>query len=229
MPRLKGNHRRLFCNTQKQMLNIRNENQKMSFLFRSWIISAACLFSFQFISLELKANLPLELDTNLYYFTDTWGRADTSATRTAGDLAFGFGMDQDGSHVLGFNIMNNQSSDRSGSATTKWGTTDYGLKYTWHFNALKTWGMAIAYNISSAGTYMVPGTPDVDEKWRGTSYKIDVGYTPLVMYPFYFGVRLNYYVAQYKEISTDGGVQYISNPQSRSWLYPSIYLSLIFK
>lgn len=168
----------------------------------------------------------LMLDSNLFYISDALDVTDQTFTRHGFDLSLAMGLDQDAMFNLGVNISAMGTMDEVGSAETSWSTLDYGVKFIAFLTRVKTWGLGLAYNLKADGKYESGGT-EID--WRGSSIKFDIGYNPIIVNGFYFGVRLSYYVALYNEESTDGGSNYTSKDVKRSFIYPSIYLSYRLK
>ncbi|MCB0385021.1 MAG: hypothetical protein KDD43_06485 [Bdellovibrionales bacterium] len=168
----------------------------------------------------------LMLDSNLFYISDALDVTDQTFSRHGFDVSLAMGLDQDAMFNLGVNVSSMGTMDETGAAEVKWSTLDYGVKFIAFLDRVKTWGLGLAYNLNAAGKYE-SGATELD--WRGSSLKFDIGYNPLVVNGFYFGVRLSYYVAMYNEESTDGGSSYTSKDVKRNFIYPSIYLSYRLK
>ena len=162
------------------------------------------------------------LDTNTYMVSDGFDETNSSYSRFAGDISIGMRLVEDNMWSIAANLSSLNTSDQESGNTQRWSTFDYGLKVIGYLNRIKTWGFGFAYNLAANGEY---SDATQSKKWRGTSVKMDVGYTPLVFHKVYFGVRLNYYLAQYTEESTDGGSTYLNQKVGRNLLYPSIFLS----
>ncbi len=165
----------------------------------------------------------LILDFNLFGFNDSLSsNDDTSSTRYAGDIGVGIGLDQNNMYSIGFGLMSVGTIDSFGDTDFNWSTLDYGIRFIMHLNRTKEWGVSLGLHPFAKGTIK---NDAVDEEWRGMSYHVSVGYTPLLFHGCNFGLRLNYYSAIYNESSTDGST-FESDDNTRSMVYPSIFLSL---
>ncbi len=187
---------------------------------KTWMLGLALSL---FLSSQAHALL---LDFNGFYFNDKVDSESpkTTSDRTAADAALAIALDQDKMFNLGFAAFYGATQDTVTDGTNiRWSTFDYGIKFATYFNRTKEWGLGISYFPFAAGKYyFADGT---SQNWRGSSFHISVGYDPLLIFGIYFGIRLNYYQASYKELSLDGNIY---SPQSftRSFLYPSLYLSV---
>ena len=178
------------------------------------------------LAILLYANIatavPFAVDFNSAFFTDTVtaaGSSDYNVSRFATDAAIGLSLAQDESLFIGASLFSGSSSQGDTTKTT-WKTTDYGLRIIWFIDRIKQWGLGFTYNLAATGTYENAGTT---EYWKGSSYKFDFGFTPVLFHKLYFGFRINYYMAQYNQSSSDNST-FVSESNSKSFVYPSIYL-----
>ncbi|OQW50296.1 MAG: hypothetical protein A4S09_00440 [Proteobacteria bacterium SG_bin7] len=174
----------------------------------------------------LSGGTPFAIDLNGIYFTDVTTQPSTpeyKVSRMALDAAIGLSLLQDEWLFIGVSLFSGSSVEGS-TTETKWKSTDYGLRLIYFIDRLKQWGLGFAYHLSATGEY---DNGTTKEYWKGTSYKFDFGYTPLLFNKVFFGLRMNYYMAQYSQTSTDNST-YTSESNSKSFIYPSIYLGLRF-
>ncbi|MDZ4660832.1 MAG: hypothetical protein SGJ18_04360 [Pseudomonadota bacterium] len=163
------------------------------------------------------------VDVNGLYFTDKLAQtADMTSSKMMADASIGLGLVQDEWFLIGLSFLSGNFTDEAGGVTTKWTSNDLGLRLFVFLDRIKNWGLGVDYNVDARGKLVV-GTNT--EYWRGSSYKIDFGYTPLLFHKVYFGVRVNYYVSNYDQSSTDN-VTFVAEKNTRSMLYPSLYLGL---
>lgn len=174
---------------------------------------------------SLAQAIAVTLDTNQFYFADTWSQNSQNFSRQASDFALTIGLDQDAYINLGVNLSL-MSSNETSSSQSRWQSNDFGFKLALFLNSIKTWGMGLTYNVTARGQYESGATSEIR---TGNSVKVDIGYNPPIFFPALFGVRLNYYMANYDKLSTDGGSSFTSSTTQRSFVYPSIYFCLHFK
>ncbi len=170
---------------------------------------------------------PFAIDLNGIYFNDVLaqaGSAEYKVSRMAMDAAIGLSLLQDEWLFIGVSLFSGNSIEGSTTETT-WKSTDYGLRLIYFIDRVKQWGLGFAYHLSASGEY--DNGAGTKEFWKGTSYKFDFGYTPLLFHKIYFGLRINYYMAQYDQSSTDNST-FTAESNKKSFIYPSIYLGLRF-
>jgi hypothetical protein len=182
--------------------------------------------AFGFNAHALSGGTPFAIDLNGIYFTDVTaqaGSAEYKVSRMAIDAAIGLSLLQEEWLFIGVSLFSGSSLE--GSATeTKWKSTDYGLRLIYFIDRIKQWGLGVSYHLSATGEH---DNGTTKEYWKGTSYKIDFGYTPLLFNKIFFGLRMNYYSANYDQTSTDQST-YTAETNKKSFIYPSIYLGLRF-
>ncbi len=160
-------------------------------------------------------------ELNLFYFSDamTYDSDSYSYNRTFWDINFGVDLNKKGTLVLGWNYGSLSFTDNPGTAT-KLTVTDMGPKLTYFFDKNLTWPISFTYNIISRGKY-TSGAIEAEE--RGTSMKVEVGYTPQISESWYAGAKLNYYKVSFnEEIVGDTALSQVTN--GRTVIYPSFTL-----
>ena len=178
--------------------------------------------TFSFVSINQAQAVPFAIDFNAFYFSDKLTQSTSSTdTRLASDVSIGLSLVREEWLFIAASIMSANSDD---GGAIDWSSTDMGLRLIWFIDRLKQWGLGVAYHLSAKGTYE---SGPSKEYWRGSSYKIDIGYTPLLFHKIYMGLRVNYYYAEYDESSTDN-ITFAVERNSKSMLYPSIYLGFRF-
>lgn len=191
-----------------------------------------CLLLVLFTTFGIQANAvsgatPFAIDLNGIYFTDVLAQPSTTeykVSRMAMDAAIGLSLLQDEWLFIGVSLFSGTSVEGS-TTETKWKSTDYGLRLIYFIDRVKQWGLGFAYHLSATGEY--DNGSGTKEYWKGTSYKFDFGYTPLLFHKIYFGLRMNYYMAQYDQSSTDNST-FSAESNKKSFIYPSIYLGMRF-
>lgn len=165
------------------------------------------------------------VDVNGFYFTDGLETtSEATSSKMMADASVGLSLVQDEWFLIGLSFLSGNFTDESGGTTNKWVTNDMGLRLFVFIDRIKNWGLGVDYNVD-ARSKLVLGSNT--EYWRGSSYKIDFGYTPLLFHKVYFGVRVNYYVANYDQSSSDN-VTFVAEKNTRTMVYPSLYLGLRF-
>ncbi len=191
-------------------------------------LRASILFVLTMFSSAVTFAVPFAVDVNGIYFSDTLSpngaTEDTVVTRMAMDASIGLSLVHDEWLFIGASLFSANTMEKE-TTEVSWKTSDVGLRLIWFFDRVKQWGLGVAYHLSAKGSFN-DGTNT--EYWRGSSYKIDFGYTPLLFHKFYFGLRMNYYVAQYDESSSDNST-FVSEKNTRTFIYPSIYLGMRFQ
>lgn len=169
--------------------------------------------------------VPFAIDANAIYFSDslTQPGSEEKFTRMATDASIGLSLVQDESLFIAVSLFTGNSKEAT-TTTTTWKSTDYGIRLMYFIDRVKQWGLGVAYHLSATGERESGGTK---EYWKGTSYKIDFGYTPLLFHRVYFGLRINYYLAQYDQSSTDN-INFSAETNKKQFIYPSIYLGMRF-
>ena len=186
---------------------------------KSIILLASLLFCASF-----NANA-FVVDVNGLYMSDTLDQTtEATSTKMMADASVGISLVQDQWFLIGLSFLSGNVTDKSAGVTNSWSTTDLGLRLFVFIDRIKNWGLGVDYNIDARGKIVTGAST---EYWRGSSYKIDFGYTPLLFHKVYFGVRVNYYVAAYDQSSSDN-ITFVAEKNTRTMLYPSLYLGLRF-
>ncbi len=123
--------------------------------------------------------------------------------------------------VVGWSYGMFSTSD-TGTTSTTFSTSDMGPRFGWFFDKQAWWSLFLTYNLLATGNYSPSG--GTAQTWRGTSLKFDFGWGPAVSENLNIGIRLNYYAATYTE-SLEGSSNYQTVAYTRSFMYPSIFLS----
>lgn len=163
------------------------------------------------------------LDFNAFYFSDSLTESATrSNARTFFDLAFTIDLDKKGHYVLGWSYGSLSATD---SVTTNitYSATEMGPQFGWFFTKDKSWSTFLTYNLQATAKFN-DGTA---YEWRGSSYKIAVGYRPMVFDGFYAGIFLNYYAASFSE-QLVGTTTFSTISYSRGTIYPTLSFSYNF-
>ncbi len=165
------------------------------------------------------------VDVNGFHMSDkVENTSEATTTKFMGDASIGLGLVQDEWFLIGLSFLSGATAEESGGSETKWTTNDLGLRLFVFIDRIKNWGLGIDYNLDARGKFESGG---VAEYWRGAGYKVDFGYTPLLFHKVYFGVRVNYYVANYDQSSSDN-ITFVAEKNKRSMIYPSLYLGMRF-
>lgn len=158
-------------------------------------------------------------DINLFYMSDTFvGSSESQSTKMMIDFAPTLDLTRRGALVLGWNYGIVSLSESVDSSDSKFSATDMGPKIGWYINRDRTWSLFFTYNLISTAKY---DDGDGELEWRGTSMKVELGYTIDFGSSLLMGAKLNYYSASYsEELSQSTNFEEIS--YSRSLIYPSL-------
>jgi hypothetical protein len=172
-----------------------------------------------------QALLPV-IDANLFYFSDgmVYSSATSAYNRTFWDFMIGMPTSSKGYWVIGWNYDTYSFIDNPGTAT-KLSITDMGPKILYAINKDKTFVFAFNYNLITKGSYS-PGGGTTSEL-RGTSMRVELGYTPAVSENCFMGPKLNYYKATFTEEIT-GQTALAKVTDSRTVIYPSFTITYRF-
>lgn len=162
------------------------------------------------------------LDANVFYFTDTFPYDEDTSTfkRTFWDFFVGMGLNKRNQYVLGWNYGSMTFDDDPGTPS-KLTVTDMGPKFIAYLDKDRAWVFGLTYNLITKGKYSENGGAAVD--LRGSSMKVEVGYTPPISETLAFGVKLNYYKASFNEKVVDDSITKKAN--SRTTIYPTLSLT----
>ena len=177
-------------------------------------------FSLVFLMLFSASSQALVIfDANVFYFTDDFTTdVSASAKRTLWDLSLGMNLSKKGRIVLGWNYASSSFEDTADSETTTLTISDMGPKLSYFFDKEYVWSLGFTYNLITKGNYDDNGTT---KEFRGTSMKVDFGYTPSISENFSIGVKLNYYKPAFNE-QISGETTLAAVSYSRTSIYPSM-------
>lgn len=170
----------------------------------------------------------LSIDANIFYFTDTLESTSTNSfTDTFYDVAITINLDKRGKFFTGWSY-GSLTSERGTGSIPSITITDMGPIFGWHINRDNNWVMVAVYNLISTADYTLTSS-GTSEEWRGSSYKVSMGYKGYVVDEiFQAGLYLNYYGSTFSESVSDSTT--LSNVSySKSSIYPSILLSYRFE
>ena len=170
------------------------------------------------------AVLPV-FDLNLFYFSDTmlYSSSNTGTTRTFYDVMVGMPIAGKGRWVLGWNYDSMSFLDNPGT-TTKLSVTDMGPKLIYYVDKDRTWLLGLTYNLITKGTYDPGGS---STELRGTSLRVEFGYTPHMTESLLMGAKLNYYKASFNEEVTNQ-TSLAKTTNGRTVIYPSFAITYRF-
>lgn len=160
------------------------------------------------------------IELNLFYYSDSFSISDTenSNNRTFWDICPTVDLTSKGRFNVGWNYASMSFTDKMDTAETTLTIVDMGPKFTYYFDKGLHWPLAFTYNLISTGKYTQGSSPSAEQ--RGTSMKVEVGYTPEVTEKVFIGAKLNYYKADFKEeVTGDTNLAKVTN--GRSTIYPS--------
>jgi hypothetical protein len=165
-------------------------------------------------------------ELNLFYFNDSLTNSTSASNnRTYIDVAAGFAIDSKKRYNIGWNYTTQTATDSSGAVTTKYSSTQMGPRFVWILDKDSTWSLGLGLLLISKAKFD-DGAGNTPE-WRGTAYKIDIGYNFPISESFFFGLRLNYSTATFNEqIVNSASLSNVS--YSRSGIYPSLYTYYVF-
>jgi hypothetical protein len=121
--------------------------------------------------------------------------SDTVRSRAIYDIGFGELMGKPNSWIWTVNYGTGSFSDKT-TTTETFAFTDIGVKIGYFWTKQKDWFTTVTYNLKSTATHN-DGTTETE--YRGTSLRMDLGYTYWAADSFGVAARIMYYAATYKE------------------------------
>lgn len=174
---------------------------------------------FFLLSFSANSQALVIFDANAFYLSDAF-KTDTDASvgRTLWDLSLGMSLRKKGRLILGWNYASSSFTDTADSETITLTVSDMGPKLSYFFDKEFIWSLGFAYNLITKGNYDNNGDT---KEFRGTSMKVDFGYTPHITENFSIGAKLNYYKPSFNEqISGETTLEAVS--YGRTVIYPSM-------
>ncbi|MCB0421095.1 MAG: hypothetical protein KDD61_08865 [Bdellovibrionales bacterium] len=160
------------------------------------------------------------VDLNFFYFSDALTHSsDNSRSDLYYDLAVMTNLTRTGSFMVGWNYGAYSVSEAATSSTTYSGT-EMGPRFGWYIDRKMEWCVFATYNLQAEATYSTTS----NETWRGSSYKMEFGYSPEVFDGVFVGGKLIYYAATFTE-KLVGSATYSTVSYSRSLIYPTLMIS----
>jgi hypothetical protein len=140
-------------------------------------------------------------DLDIFYFNDAFAYSSSTSTyhRMFWDFMAGMPVAGKGRWVLGWNYDSMSFTDNPGTAETL-SITDMGPKLVYYADKDRTWVIGAMYGLISTGSYN-PGT--TASQLRGSSMRIEAGYTPHMTDSLLMGAKLVWYKASFKEEVTN--------------------------
>lgn len=166
------------------------------------------------------------IEANVFYFSDSMSYASQASTynRTLWDIYIGLNLDKKGRLIMGWNYGSMSFTDSPNGTPTKLTISDMGPKVTYYIDKDLRFPLSVTYNIISKGSYSSGGGTALEE--RGTSMKVEFGYTPQIGENIFFGAKLNWYKASFsEEVSNQTALAKVTN--GRTAIYPS--LSILYR
>lgn len=172
---------------------------------------------------QARAIMPV-FDINVFYLTDAMTHSTESAfARTFYDIMVGFPVTRKKSFIVGWNYSIMSYSDDTGSGATTLSISDMGPKFAWYFDKERTWVIAGTYNLITKGTYGPAGGTSTE--LRGTSLRVEAGYTPQMWTNVFIGAKLIYYKATFnEEITANTALEQVS--YGRTSIYPALSMTI---
>jgi hypothetical protein len=179
---------------------------------------------FSFIAFVQKASAYVEL--NGFYFNDslTVGTA-ASANRLFIEGSLGFAVDSHKKYNIGWNYSTQSTSDVANGKTATYSSSQMGPRFLIFLDRNNAWSLGFGYYLVSKASYD-DGNGN-SATWKGTAYKVDIGYNFPVTESLLAGIRMNYSGASYSE-QIVGSTTYSNVSYTRSIIYPSLYAVYIF-
>lgn len=168
------------------------------------------------------------LDLNTIYFSDSFATTGNTQTnsRLLYDIAVGIDIDNKGRFNIGWNVASLSATDTTGGASTTFTTLDMGPRIGYFISKDQAWSINLGYLLIATGTYK-PGAA-TEEKLRGATIKVDIGYMPQISDAMYFGLKLNYYAPAFKESLDSAGTVITKVTYNRAFMFPSLAFSYRF-
>lgn len=181
-------------------------------------------FFYLFLASQTVHAVTMFFDSNLFYISDS-SKITTTDTETKMfmDFGLGFSIDKRSQMQVGWNYSI-FSTSTSGASTTSYSSTEMGPKFVYYFNRDRTWALGLVYNLIVNADFK-PNGGDT-QKWRGSSMKVDLGYSLPVSESTRLGLHLVYNSTSFNEQVTDTTLDQIS--YNRTFIYPAIHLGFLF-
>lgn len=165
------------------------------------------------------------IEFNAFYLSDSLTTSSTtSSSKMFIEGAIGFAIDRKGSYLVGWNYSLYNTSD-SGTTTDTYSSTQMGPRFVFMLDKARNWGLGLGYYLVTTATFDSGGSGE--QKWKGTAFKVDIGYTLDLNEAVKFGIRMNYSAASYNE-QLVGDTDYSKVTHSRSHIFPSLYTMIVF-
>lgn len=182
----------------------------------------ACLFTFMMPSLPAAA---FSLDSNLFYLSDALDvSSSTTATKMFMDFSVNLDLSKKGDFTIGWAYSIITLSDEVSGTETQFGLTEMGPRFGYYMDKERLWGLFLTYNLQARADYK-SGSTDVE--WRGSSYKMEIGYRPELTERLHAGMHLIYYTASFSE-QLSGSTTFSLVSNSRAIIYPAFTISYRF-
>lgn len=179
----------------------------------------AALILFGFLSQGI-AQAMMSVDANFFYFTDSLTASSTSGTTDLFfDVAIMTSLNRAGDLVVGWNY-GSYSIAESGTSSTTFTATEMGPRFGYYIDRKMEWSFFATYNLQTEATYQTTSS----ETWRGSSYKVEFGYSPEVFDETFVGGKIIYYSATYTE-KLVGSTTFSTVSYTRSLIYPALMMS----
>jgi hypothetical protein len=168
----------------------------------------------------------MAIDLNLFYDSDSSSIASTDAASKSMiyDIAPMIVLDDETTYVVGWNFGSYKLTSTDALTDVSYSLTEMGLRFGYFFDADSAWSIYLVYNLIATATY----NDGTEQEWRGTTYKVEIGYTPRILRKLHGGFKLNYHVASFDEQFV-GGSAFTEISNARTLIYPSFHLTYRFK
>jgi hypothetical protein len=168
------------------------------------------------------------IEGSVFYFSD--GLKTTSAdssSQTLFDAALGFDLDHQGRYQVGWSYGLYSTSSSTAGVSSSYSATVMGPQFNVFLGHTKSWEFSLVYGIVTNASVSTAGA--TAEKWRGSSYKLNVGYLFKLNEEgtSNLGLKLNYLVGMYGE-NFGSGAAYSKISYTKTLIYPSIAYSIGF-
>lgn len=176
-------------------------------------------------ALTLSSPASAFVELNGFYFSDDLKVGSTSSTgRMVFEGAVGFAIDRKKKYNVGWNYSMYTATDKT-TSTAKYTGTQMGPRFLWILDKKGNWSAGFGYYLVSKAKYD-DGAGNTPE-WKGSAFKVDVGYNYEISEAFYAGVRMNYSGASYNEQLVQS-TTYSNVSYTRSMIFPSLYTYYMF-
>ncbi len=160
------------------------------------------------------------VELNGFYFSDSFKPStQNQSSWMLLDVSLGFSVDRNSRYRVGWNYTMHTITEKVDTADLSYSTAQMGPRFIYSLDKAGLWTLGLTYNLNVTTTF---NDGSGAKTLRGTSLKVDFGYSFYLNEVSQLGLRLNYATSLYSE-SLVGSTDYSTISSNRNLIYPTIY------